>query len=84
MFDDREMIAAEDSWCSNSIPTLGRFEHFGTTIDFSDTPGRIWGPPPLVGQHTREIMHEYGFDRQPRSTSSWSVKAVFETMSVND
>ena len=43
-------------------PELGRFDHFGTTIDFSDTPGRIWGPPPLVGQHTREIMHEYGFD----------------------
>ena len=39
-----------------------RFDHFDTTIDFSETPGRIWGPPPLVGQHTREIMSEYGFD----------------------
>jgi crotonobetainyl-CoA:carnitine CoA-transferase CaiB-like acyl-CoA transferase len=42
-------------------PVLGRFDHFGTTIDFSDTPGRIWGPPPTVGQHTREIMLEHGF-----------------------
>ena len=40
---------------------LGRFDHFGTTIDFSETPGRIW-----VRRHwsvsTHEIMHEYGFD----------------------
>jgi crotonobetainyl-CoA:carnitine CoA-transferase CaiB-like acyl-CoA transferase len=43
-------------------PKLGSFEHFGMTIHFSDTPGRIWGPPPVCGQHTREIMHEHGFD----------------------
>jgi crotonobetainyl-CoA:carnitine CoA-transferase CaiB-like acyl-CoA transferase len=43
-------------------PKLGRFDHFGRTITFSDTPGRIWGPPPVVGQHTREIMSEHGYD----------------------
>jgi crotonobetainyl-CoA:carnitine CoA-transferase CaiB-like acyl-CoA transferase len=43
-------------------PKLGRFEHFGVTIDFSETPQRIWGPPPIVGQHTREIMREHGYD----------------------
>jgi crotonobetainyl-CoA:carnitine CoA-transferase CaiB-like acyl-CoA transferase len=41
-------------------PKLGKFEHFGTTIHFSDTPSRIFGPPPLCGQHTREILHEHG------------------------
>jgi crotonobetainyl-CoA:carnitine CoA-transferase CaiB-like acyl-CoA transferase len=35
---------------------LGRIRQFGTLIDFSATPGRIWGPPPLVGEHTREIL----------------------------
>ncbi len=35
---------------------LGRVRQFGTLIDFSATPGRIWGPPPLVGEHTREIL----------------------------
>ncbi|HEY3673167.1 MAG TPA: CoA transferase [Acidimicrobiia bacterium] len=43
-------------------PKLGRYEQFGVTIDFSDTPQRIFGPPPVVGQHTREIMREYGYD----------------------
>ncbi len=43
-------------------PKLGRFNHFGSTITFSETPSRIWGPPPVVGQHTREIMRENGYD----------------------
>jgi crotonobetainyl-CoA:carnitine CoA-transferase CaiB-like acyl-CoA transferase len=35
---------------------LGRVRQFGSLIDFSATPGKIWGPPPLVGEHTREIL----------------------------
>jgi crotonobetainyl-CoA:carnitine CoA-transferase CaiB-like acyl-CoA transferase len=37
-------------------PLMGRLRQFGSLIDFSDTPGRIAGPPPLVGEHTREIL----------------------------
>ncbi|MCU1484767.1 MAG: CoA transferase [Actinomycetia bacterium] len=43
-------------------PVLGRFEQFGSTIGFSATPGVVQGPPPIVGQHTRAILHEHGFD----------------------
>jgi crotonobetainyl-CoA:carnitine CoA-transferase CaiB-like acyl-CoA transferase len=43
-------------------PVLGRLRQFGHLIDFSDTPGRIAGPPPLVGQHTRDIMEWLGYD----------------------
>lgn len=42
-------------------PKLGRFEQFGTTIDFSVTPAVVQGPPPIVGQHTREILQQHGF-----------------------
>jgi crotonobetainyl-CoA:carnitine CoA-transferase CaiB-like acyl-CoA transferase len=41
-------------------PLLGRLRQFGHLITFSETPGKIWGPPPLVGQHSREILHEIG------------------------
>jgi crotonobetainyl-CoA:carnitine CoA-transferase CaiB-like acyl-CoA transferase len=43
-------------------PILGRMRQFGSLIDFSETPGRIGGPPPLVGQHTREILAWLGHD----------------------
>jgi crotonobetainyl-CoA:carnitine CoA-transferase CaiB-like acyl-CoA transferase len=61
VFDDPEMRSL-GLVVTQQHPKLGRFEHFGTTIDFSDTPGRIFGPPPMVGQHTREIMQEFDFD----------------------
>jgi crotonobetainyl-CoA:carnitine CoA-transferase CaiB-like acyl-CoA transferase len=62
-------------------PKLGRFEHFGVTIDFSDTPQHIQGPPPTVGQHTREIMREHGYDDADVDKLVES-KAVFEELWV--
>jgi crotonobetainyl-CoA:carnitine CoA-transferase CaiB-like acyl-CoA transferase len=60
-------------------PKLGRFEHFGVTLEFSDTPQRIFGPPPVVGEHTREIMHDYGYDDADVDKLVES-KAVFEEL----
>jgi crotonobetainyl-CoA:carnitine CoA-transferase CaiB-like acyl-CoA transferase len=60
-------------------PKLGRWEQFGVTIDFSETPQRIFGPPPVVGQHTREIMREYGYDDADVDKLVES-KAVFEEL----
>jgi len=41
---------------------VGPMRQYGAFIDFSETPGRINGPPPLVGQHTREILEWLGHD----------------------
>ncbi len=43
-------------------PLLGRVRQFGNLITFSDTPGRQERAAPMVGQHTREIMLELGYD----------------------
>jgi crotonobetainyl-CoA:carnitine CoA-transferase CaiB-like acyl-CoA transferase len=43
-------------------PLLGRVRQFGNLITFSDTPGRPQRPAPMVGQHTREILSELGYD----------------------
>ncbi|HVC71102.1 MAG TPA: CoA transferase [Acidimicrobiales bacterium] len=40
---------------------LGRLRQFGQLIQLSETPGRIAGPPPRVGEHTRALLHEVGY-----------------------
>jgi crotonobetainyl-CoA:carnitine CoA-transferase CaiB-like acyl-CoA transferase len=60
IFEDPEMLRL-GLVSSQQHPVVGRYDSFGTLIDFSDTPGTIWGPPPLVGQHSREILAEFGF-----------------------
>ena len=42
-------------------PTLGQVRQFGTLVDFSETPTGPYGPPPLVGEHTRQIMERVGY-----------------------
>jgi crotonobetainyl-CoA:carnitine CoA-transferase CaiB-like acyl-CoA transferase len=45
-------------------PVLGRVRQFGTLVDFSETPTGPYGPPPLVGEHTRPIMERLGYSRE--------------------
>lgn len=42
-------------------PIMGTMRQFGELIQFSETPGRIGGPPPRVGEHTKEIMAWLGY-----------------------
>jgi crotonobetainyl-CoA:carnitine CoA-transferase CaiB-like acyl-CoA transferase len=42
-------------------PMLGELRQFGALIDFSETPTGPYGPPPLVGEHTRPIMERLGY-----------------------
>ncbi|HEX2737381.1 MAG TPA: CoA transferase [Acidimicrobiia bacterium] len=43
-------------------PTMGLVRQFGELINFSETPGVVHGPPPLVGQDTREILEWLGYN----------------------
>ena len=43
-------------------PTVGRIDVMGLLFDLSETPGKIWGPPFVPGQHTAPILRELGHD----------------------
>jgi crotonobetainyl-CoA:carnitine CoA-transferase CaiB-like acyl-CoA transferase len=40
----------------------GRLRQVGQLVTFGDTPGRVQYAPPILGQHTREIMEWLGYD----------------------
>jgi crotonobetainyl-CoA:carnitine CoA-transferase CaiB-like acyl-CoA transferase len=41
--------------------TLGKVRTLGLPVKFSDTPGGVRRGAPLLGQHTREVLREFGF-----------------------
>ncbi len=61
MFDDPEMI--EKGWVTSyRHPKVGRIDVMGLLFDLSETPGKIWGPPFVPGEHTAPILRELGYD----------------------
>ncbi len=53
----REMVVATDH------PKAGRVHSLGLPIKFSDTPGAVTRPAPLLGEHTYEVLSEAGYSR---------------------
>jgi crotonobetainyl-CoA:carnitine CoA-transferase CaiB-like acyl-CoA transferase len=59
-FDQPDLVAA-GLVADYQHPTYGRFRQFGHLVHLSETPGAIGGPPPLLGQHSREVLLDLGY-----------------------
>ena len=65
-----EQVAAEEQFWLNGYltklehPSFPDHEVVGIPIELSETPGRIQGPAPELGQHTEETLLELGYDWQ--------------------
>ena len=60
VFDDPELI--ERGWVTQYEQGLvGRLHQAGMLVDLSDTPGRVAGPPLVVGDSSRAILSSAGY-----------------------
>jgi formyl-CoA transferase len=70
-FDDPQ-VRARGMVVDLEHPALGRTRTPGTPIKMSETPPRVHGRAPQLGEHTREVLREAGFtdDEIARTISS--------------
>jgi crotonobetainyl-CoA:carnitine CoA-transferase CaiB-like acyl-CoA transferase len=55
-------VAAREMVVDLDHPRAGRTKAIGLPIKFSETPGAVTRPSPLLGQHTREVLESLGYD----------------------
>ncbi len=46
---------------STDHPVAGEVETIGLPVKFSETPGGVRGPAPMLGQHTRAVLSDEGY-----------------------
>ena len=54
-------VKARDMVVETEHPKAGRVKGIGHPVKFTDTPGEMKRPAPLLGEHTREVLGDLGY-----------------------
>jgi crotonobetainyl-CoA:carnitine CoA-transferase CaiB-like acyl-CoA transferase len=63
-FMQEPQVIASDMVKTIKQPGIGMVKEMGIPVTLADIPGRIRGPAPAPGQHTREILRKLGYSAQ--------------------
>ena len=58
----QEQVRAREMIVSVEHPQVGPMMLTGVPIKFSDARGEVAAPPPLLGEHSREVLAALGYD----------------------
>ncbi|WP_218187091.1 CaiB/BaiF CoA-transferase family protein [Pseudomonas sp. FGI182] len=61
---DDEHMKAVNFFEEQDHPSEGRIRTIGLAHEWSATPGALRFPAPRLGEHTTELLHEYGFAQE--------------------
>jgi formyl-CoA transferase len=51
-----EQFISRDMFIEVEHPTLGKIKVLNFPMKFSESPGKVYGPAPALGQHNEEIL----------------------------
>jgi len=54
-------VAHRNAFATVPVPGIGDLRLFNLTAKFSRTPGCVSSPPPVLGEHTREVLAGIGY-----------------------
>ena len=61
---ESDLAQARDMVPETEHPKVGRMRMVGIPIKLSDSPGEVRLPPPLLGEHTDEVLTDLGYSRE--------------------
>jgi CoA:oxalate CoA-transferase len=75
LFDDPQ-VRHNEMVVELQHPKLGRIRQMGIPVRLGATPGEVVRPAPMLGQHTEEVLREYGFG--PEEIAELRAKGITE------
>lgn len=55
-------VQAREMLVETEHPVIGTVKNIGVPVKMSATPGRIYRPAPVLGQHSREVLQQFGWE----------------------